>query len=134
MVSIFRVSQTHFIAAQHEERDAKRQKVHEDKDESGLGFSVEQLVFNRGKPENAMKLENYPDDYYHRPYCLPVNEVHPEEIEHHAGEIAYTWYNWTTNKVTCPVDACLPPAMTCTFVTGAYHAKLMKDMRHIVMT
>ena len=59
------------VQAEQEEREAKRQKVQEDnlKEESGLGFSVEQLEFNRGKPENAVKLENvnYPEDYYYGP-------------------------------------------------------------------
>ena len=99
---------------------------------SRVGFSVEQLEFNRGKPENAAKLEDYKDldldDYYNGPHCS--NETHPEAIEHHAGEIAYTWYDWMTKELICPVDVCLSPVMTCISVTDAQHAKLMEDMRH----
>ena len=75
---------------------------------AGVGFSVEQLEFNRVKPENAAKLENYPDDYYDGLHCACSNETRPEEIEHHAGEVAYTWYAWMTNELIFPVGACLP--------------------------
>lgn len=91
------------------ERETKRQKVQEEKEESGVGFGVEQLEFNRGMPENAAKLEKLHGDYYHGPYCS--NETNPEAIEHHAGEIAYTWYKWENNELKCPVEACLPPVM-----------------------
>ena len=112
------------------ERETKRQKVRDEKEESGVGFSVEQLEFNRGIPGNATQLEVHKDDYYYGPYCSDV--THPEDLEHHAGEIAYayTWYDWVTNKLICPVDACLPPVMTCVTVTDAQHVKLMEDMRH----
>ena len=89
---------------------------------------MEQLEFNHGKPENVAKLNKFSDDYYHGLHC--PNGTHPEDLEHHAGEVAYTWYDWITNELICPVDACLPPVMTCISVTDAYHAKLMKDMRH----
>ena len=102
------------VQAQQEERqgeqERKRQKVQDEKEESGVGFSVEHLELNSGIPENAAKLEDYQDDYYNGPHCS--NETHPEAIEHHAGEIAYTWYDWLTNELICPVDACLPPVMT----------------------
>ena len=107
-----------------------RQKVQQEKEESGVGPSVEQVEFRRGKPENAAKPEYYPDGYYldHGLHCS--NETHPEEMEHYAGEVAYTWYGWLTNGLTCPVDARLPPVMACIPVTDAHHAELVKDMRH----
>ena len=111
-----------------QERETKRQKVQDKKEESGVGFSVEQLEFNRGIPGNATQLEDHKDDYYYGPFCS--NGTHPEDLEHHAGEIAYTWYHWVTNELICPVDACLPPVMTCITVTDAQHVKLMEDMRH----
>ena len=111
-----------------QERETKRQKVRDEKEESGVGFSVEQLEFNRGIPGNATQLEDHKDDYYYGPLCS--NETHPEDLEHHAGEIAYTWYVWLTNELICPVDGCLPPVMTCISVTDAHHAELMEDMRH----
>ena len=89
---------------------------------------MEQLKFNRGKPDNAAQLEDHKDDYYNGPHCS--NGPRPGDIEHHAGEIAYTWYGWTTSELICPVDACLPPVMTCISVTDAHHDKLMRDMRH----
>ena len=61
------------------ERETKRQKVRDEKEESGVGFSVEQLEFNRGKPENAAKLEKYRDGYYHGLRCS--TETHPEALE-----------------------------------------------------
>ena len=81
------------VQAQVQEREGKRRKVQEEKEESGVGFSVEQLEFNPSKPENAAKLEAYPDDYYHglRIHCS--NETRLDEMEHHAGEVAYTWYD-----------------------------------------
>ena len=115
------------LQVQVQERETKRQKVRDEKKESE-GISVKQLEFNRGKRDNAAKLEKHPDVYYHGPHCS--NEIHPEDLEHHAGEIAYTWYHWVTNELICPVDACLPPVMTCISVTDAHHAKLMRDMRH----
>ena len=110
------------------ERETKRQKVQDEKEESGVSFFVEQLEFNRNIPENAAKLADYKDDYYNGPRCS--NEIHPEDIEHHAGEIAYAWYGWTPSELICPVGACLPPAMTCISVTDAHHDMLMRDMRH----
>ena len=114
------------VQAYYKERETKRQKVRDEKEESGVGFSVGQLKFNRDKPENKARLEDHKDDYYNGPDCS--NETHPEAIEHHAGETAYTWYDWVTNELICPVDACLPPVMTCISVTDAQHAELMKDM------
>ena len=118
------------VQAQCEEREAKTwiRKVQDEKEASGVGFSVEQLEFNRDLPANAAKLEKYRDDYCNGPHCS--NETHPEDLEHHAAEIAYTWYSWVTNKLICPVDVCLPPVMTCISVTDTHHAKLMEDMRH----
>ena len=98
-----------------QERETKRQKFQDEKEESGVGFSVEQLEFNRNLPENAAKLEYYKDDYYNGPHCS--NATHPEAMEHHAGEIAYTWHDWLTNKLICPVDACLPPVMSTSCIT-----------------
>ena len=74
-----------------QERETKRQKFQDEKEESGVSFRVEQLKNNRNLPENGLKLEQYRDDYYYGPHCS--NETHPEAIEHHAGEIAYTWYS-----------------------------------------
>ena len=34
------------------------------------------------------------------------------------------WCGWYTNELICPVKACLPPVMTCIFVTDAHHAEL----------
>ena len=116
------------VQARDEERDAKRQKARDKKEELGVGFSVGQFKFNRDLPENAAKLEEYRDDYYYGPHCS--NETHPEDLEHHAAKITYTWYSWMTNELIFPVDACLPPVMPCISVTDAQHAKLMEDMRH----
>ena len=111
-------------------RETKRQKVQYKKEESGVGSIVEQLEFNRDKPENATKLEKFRHDYYYGPHCS--KETHPEGLEHHAAEIAYTWYSWLTNELICPMGPCLPrpPVMTCISVTDAHHAALMNDMRH----
>ena len=70
-----------------QERETKVQKVQDEKEKSGVGFSVEQFEFNRDKPENAAKLEKYRDAYYHRLHCS--NKTHPEDLEYHAAEIAY---------------------------------------------
>ena len=116
------------VQARDEEGEARRQKARDGKEEPGVGHSVEELKFNRDKRENAAKLEKHPDVYYHGPHCS--NLTHPEAIDHHAAEIAYTWYDWMTKELICPVDVCLSPVMTCISVTDAQHAKLMEDMRH----
>ena len=85
-----------------EEREAKRLNKHEEKVEPGVDYSVEHLEFIRGKPGNAAKLEKYEDDYYYGLHCS--NVVHPEAIEHHAGEVIDTWYDWLTNELICPAD------------------------------
>ena len=63
----------------YEEWETKMRKVHDEKEESEVDFSVEQREFNRGKPENAAKLEKYRDGYYHGLRCS--TETHPEALE-----------------------------------------------------
>ena len=115
MVHASSASYRHILQLQvqedYDEREAKRLKKHEERKEPGVDVSVENLEFIRGKPGNAVKLEKYKDVYYYGLHCS--NAVHPEAIEHHAGEVIHAWYDWVTNELICPVNACLPPVMTC---------------------
>ena len=78
-----------------QERETKRQKVRYEKEESGVGFSVEQLKNNRARAllasalpgEERIGLTN------------SVNSVHSEDNDHHAAKMLTTCYHPVANAL-----------------------------------
>ena len=74
-------------------RETKRRKVQDERKESGVGFSVEQLKNNRGLLASTLPSEE-------RTWSPnSVNSAHPEYIDHLAAKVLTTFHHPVTNAL-----------------------------------